>query len=186
MQQFLQYFLLLLPVALRPFQFGLGFLYNWCPFLFSNAFVLHHFTPSSLKSSSTSFIHLSQGHPLPLRPSNFPSKIFFTDLVSFILTTCPSHSSLRIFITFTISGALYLVINSSFVLILHCPFSFVGPYIFLNSPIFYLTFIYSLTCFGRPHAHHQELNNCSSILWFYRWSVAVAVLLVVVGTLSCK
>jgi hypothetical protein len=24
--------LVLLPVALRPFQFGLGFLYNWCPF----------------------------------------------------------------------------------------------------------------------------------------------------------
>ena len=44
-----------------------------------------------------------------------------------------------------------------------------------------LTFIYSATCFGRPHAHHQELNNCSSNLWFYRWSVVVAVLLVVVG-----
>ena len=34
---------------------------------------------------------------------------------------------------------------------------------------------------GCPHAHHQELNNCSSSLWFYRWSVVVAVLLVVVG-----
>jgi hypothetical protein len=39
-----------------------------------------------------------------------------------------------------------------------------------------LTFIYSSTCFGRPHAHHQELNNCSSSLWCYRWSVVVAVL----------
>ena len=38
--------------------------------------------------------------------------------------------------------------------------------------------MYSSTCFGRPHAHHQELNNCSSSHWFYRWSVAVAVLLV--------
>jgi hypothetical protein len=47
-----------------------------------------------------------------------------------------------------------------------------------------LTFIYSSTCFGHPHAHHQELNNCSSRLWFYRWSVAVAVLLVVVGPAS--
>jgi protein-S-isoprenylcysteine O-methyltransferase Ste14 len=47
--------------------------------------------------------------------------------------------------------------------------------------VYYLTFIYSSTCFGRPHAHHQELNNCSSSLWFYRWSVVVAVLLVVVG-----
>jgi hypothetical protein len=23
---------------------------------------------------------------------------------------------------------------------------------------YYLTFMYSSTCFGRPHAHHQELN----------------------------
>jgi len=28
--------------------------------------------------------------------------------------------------------------------------------------------MYSSTCFGRPHAHHQELNNCNSGLWFYR------------------
>jgi len=41
--------------------------------------------------------------------------------------------------------------------------------------------MYSSTCFGHSHAHHQELNNCSSSLWFYRWSVEVAVLLVVVG-----
>jgi hypothetical protein len=37
------------------------------------------------------------------------------------------------------------------------------------------------TCCGRPHAHHQELNNCGSSLWLYRWSVVVTVLLVVVG-----
>jgi len=42
-------------------------------------------------------------------------------------------------------------------------------------------FMYSSTYFGRPHAHHQEPNNCSSSLWFYRWSVVIAVLLVVVG-----
>jgi len=41
--------------------------------------------------------------------------------------------------------------------------------------------MYSSTSLGRPHAHHQELNNCSNSLWFYRWSVVVAVLLVVVG-----
>ena len=43
--------------------------------------------------------------------------------------------------------------------------------------VYYLTFMYSSTCFGRPHAHHQELNNCSISLWFYRCSVVVAVLL---------
>jgi hypothetical protein len=35
--------------------------------------------------------------------------------------------------------------------------------------------MYSSTCFGRPHAHHQELNNCGSSLWFYHWSVEVTV-----------
>jgi hypothetical protein len=40
--------------------------------------------------------------------------------------------------------------------------------------------MYSSTCFGRPHVHHHELNNCSSSLWIYRWSVVIAVLLVVV------
>ena len=44
-----------------------------------------------------------------------------------------------------------------------------------------LTFIYSSTCFGLPHAHHQELNNCSSSLWFYLRIVVIAVLLFVVG-----
>jgi len=44
-----------------------------------------------------------------------------------------------------------------------------------------LAFIYSSTCFERPHAHHQELNNCSSSLWFYLRSLVIAVLLVVVG-----
>jgi hypothetical protein len=41
--------------------------------------------------------------------------------------------------------------------------------------------MYSSTCFGRPQAHHQEFNNCSNSLWFYRWSVVIAVLLFVVG-----
>jgi hypothetical protein len=40
------------------------------------------------------------------------------------------------------------------------------------SQAFYLMFIYSPTYFWRPHAHHQGLKNCSSSLWFYRWSVA--------------
>jgi len=34
------------------------------------------------------------------------------------------------------------------------------------SPVYYLRFIYSSTCFVRPHAHHQEFNNCSRSLWF--------------------
>jgi hypothetical protein len=34
------------------------------------------------------------------------------------------------------------------------------------SQVYYLSFKYSSTCFGHPHGHHQELNNCSSSLWF--------------------
>jgi len=51
-------------------------------------------------------------------------------------------------------------------------------------PVYYLTFMYSSTCFGHSQAHHQVLNNCSSSLWFYLWSVVIAVLLVVVGPLT--
>jgi hypothetical protein len=43
------------------------------------------------------------------------------------------------------------------------------------------TLIYSSTCFKRSRAHHKELNNCSSSLWFYLRSVLIAVLMVVVG-----
>ena len=49
------------------------------------------------------------------------------------------------------------------------------------SQVYYLTFMYGWTCLRRPRAHHHELNNCSSSLWFYCWSVVVAALLVVVG-----
>jgi hypothetical protein len=52
------------------------------------------------------------------------------------------------------------------------------------SQVYYLSFIYSSTCFGRPHAHHQELNNCSSNFWFYLRRVVIAVLLVVVGPIA--
>jgi hypothetical protein len=49
------------------------------------------------------------------------------------------------------------------------------------SQVYYLMLMYSSACFGRPQAHPQELNNCGSSLWFYRWNVVIAVLLVVVG-----
>jgi hypothetical protein len=39
-----------------------------------------------------------------------------------------------------------------------------------------LTFIYSSKCFGGFSAHHQELNVCSSSLWFYLRIVVITVL----------
>jgi hypothetical protein len=32
------------------------------------------------------------------------------------------------------------------------------------SPVYYLTFIYSSTCFGRPNAHHQDSSQTSSLV----------------------
>jgi hypothetical protein len=34
------------------------------------------------------------------------------------------------------------------------------------SQLYCLSFKYSSTCYEHPHAHHQELINCSSRLWF--------------------
>jgi hypothetical protein len=39
-----------------------------------------------------------------------------------------------------------------------------------------LTFIHSPTCFGRPPAHHQELNDWSGSRWFYFRIVVIVVL----------
>ena len=47
-----------------------------------------------------------------------------------------------------------------------------------------MTFTCSSTCFGRSPAHHQELNDCSSSLWFYRRIVLIAVLRTWSGRLS--
>jgi hypothetical protein len=62
----------------------------------------------------------------------------------------------------------------------HHTFKWINQLDVATSQVYYLSFRYSSTCFGHPHAHRQELNNCSSSLWFYRQSVVVAVLLVVV------
>ena len=132
-----------------------------------NAFVLHRFTPSFLKSSSTLFIHLSLGRPLPLLPSNFPSKVFFTDLISFILITCPSHSNLRIFITVTISCDLYFVSSSKSVLILHCPFSFLGPYIFLSIFLSHVINIFSIL-FVKSPCICSICHSCILSLWYFK------------------
>jgi len=47
-----------------------------------------------------------------------------------------------------------------------------------------LTFIYSSTCFGRSSAHHQELDDCSSSLWFYLRIVVIVVLCLWSGRLQ--
>jgi hypothetical protein len=64
------------PVALQPFEYGLGLLYDRCPFFF----VLHLFTPLLLRSASTTSNHLSLGLPLILFPPGLSSRIFLLPL----------------------------------------------------------------------------------------------------------
>jgi len=63
----------------------------------------------------------------------------------------------------------------------HHTFNWINQPDAANSQVYYLSFKYSSTRFGRPRAHQQELHNCSSGLWFYCRSLVIAVLLVVVG-----
>jgi hypothetical protein len=46
---------------------------------------------------------------------------------------------------------------------------------------YYLTFYIQLNMFRASSRPSSELNNCGRSLWFYRWSVVVAMLFVVVG-----
>jgi len=48
------------------------------------------------------------------------------------------------------------------------------------SQVYYLTFICHPACFGRLHAHHQELTTALTASGFTVGALAVAVLLVVV------
>ena len=49
------------------------------------------------------------------------------------------------------------------------------------SPFYYHDVYLQLNMFLASSLHHEELNNCSSSLWFYLRSVVIAVLLLVVG-----
>jgi hypothetical protein len=72
------------------------------------------------------------------------------------------HSSNAIFLPFG-TGILHLIrIN-------HQPDATIFQFIVL-------TFVYSLTCFGRFPVHHQELSDCSGSLWFYLRIVVIVVL----------
>jgi hypothetical protein len=68
-----------------------------------------------------------------------------------------------------------LVINSSLLLILHCPFSFVGPYIFLN------IFLYHVINITLPPTLSKPLRN-----WTLRyWSIPRTVLTLTFRTITC-
>jgi hypothetical protein len=65
--------------------------------------------------------------------------------------------------------AAYKACTVSFTQIIHQPDATIFQFVIL-------TFIYSSTRFGRFPAHHQELNDCSSSLWFYLHIEVIVVL----------
>jgi len=61
-------------------------------------------------------------------------------------------------------------------------FNFINQQDAAASQVYYLSFKYSSTCFGHPHAHNQELQQLQQYQpLVYRRSLVIAVLLVVVG-----
>ena len=76
----------------------------------------------------------------------------------------------EVFQTFTHNTSIFIIdLYCYLVQINHQPDATIFQFIIL-------TFIYSSTCFGRSPAHRQELNDCSSSLWFYLGIVVIAVL----------
>ena len=93
---------------------------------------LHLITPSTRRSLSTSSFHLFLGLPLLLVPSSSWVKIFLGILSSSILSRCPNQLILSPFIHFTVYSPLLISYSSRFVRLFHSPFSYLGPYIFIN------------------------------------------------------
>ena len=95
------------------------------------AFLLHPLIPIILKSTYLSFSLLNVLLPTFLLPSSLASKAPLGFLLFSILIKWPSHSSLLILMSVTISLSQYRLLSSSFVLIFQVPLSQIGLYIFL-------------------------------------------------------
>ena len=77
-------------------------------------------------------LHLFLGLPLLLVPSSSWVKIFLGILSSSILSRWPNQLILYPFIHFTVLSPLLISSSSRFARLFHSPFSYLGPYIFLN------------------------------------------------------
>ena len=93
---------------------------------------IHLLTPSTWRSLCTSSFHPFLGLPLLLDPSSSWVKIFLGILSSSILFRWPNQLILCPFIHFTIFSPLLISSSSRFVWLFYSPFSYLGPYVFLN------------------------------------------------------
>ena len=122
--------LLFLPLALQPtVDFGTCRIISFHFFL-SATNSLHHHTPSTWRSLSSSSFHSFLGLPL-LVPSSSWAKIFLDILSPSILSRWPNQLILYPFIHFTIFSPLPIS-SSPRIVLFHSPFSYLGPYILLN------------------------------------------------------
>ena len=90
-------------------------------------------TPTSILILSS---HLRLGLPYGLFPSGFPTKIFYTSLISPIHATCPAHLILLYLITRTPFCEQYRPFSCSLCDFLHClsPRPISDPNILRNTP----------------------------------------------------
>jgi hypothetical protein len=87
-----------------------------------------------LESYSALSNHLFLSFPTDIFTSAVFLNTLFSVLSSDILSTCPKHLYLPFMVAEITCGSLCVVINSRFIRILHTPFSFTGPNIFISFP----------------------------------------------------
>ena len=102
-------------------------------FLLSTTNSFHLLIYSTWRSLSASSFHLFLRLPLLLVPSSYWVKIFLGILSSSILSMWHNQLNLCPFIHFTIFSSLLISSSPRFVRLFHSPFSYLGPYILLNT-----------------------------------------------------
>ena len=97
------------------------------------------------------------GFPVDPFPFVIFLNTFFTVLSSGIITTCPNCHNFPLLISEIISGSLCRSINSWLVQILHTPFSFTWPNIFVNIFLSHYAKVYSLLLLSVQTSNHTLL-----------------------------
>ena len=129
-----------------------------CQVPLSPAIFLQPLKPNCFRSFSASSNYMFLGFPTDIYPSEILINTFFTVLCSTILSTRPNHRNNHFLISDTISGSLHWSGTSCSVRILRTPFSFAGPYVFLNIFLSLISEVLSSLCWVSWLSKHTLLS----------------------------